>query len=219
MRIDSREHHAAIQHSATQQGATHSSSIPSPEKPVSNPDLPHVRVRVRGLGDGEHPIDFTTDAGALDYEPFANQARIHGTLVRTGEQFHLKATASAEGAFECTRCSDPFSRVIDAPLDLEFVPPRLVRDPSDPNVHEYDSGLSPYIDITEDVRDGLALAIPMIHLCRPDCKGLCPVCGKDLNLGPCGHLEPAEEDAKFPALKSLRERLRAEEGTAGAGKP
>ncbi|MDP4200663.1 MAG: DUF177 domain-containing protein [Bacteroidota bacterium] len=155
------------------------------------------------------------DAAVLDYAPFEDTVRIHGSLVRAGEQIHLKATASAEGSFECTRCTEPFRRIIDAPIALEFVPPRLERDPNDPNVHVYDAAINAYLDITEDVRDALALAIPMKHLCRPDCKGLCPVCGKDLNKGPCGHLEQSEEEIKFPALKSLGERLRAEEGNAG----
>ena len=43
------------------------------------------------------------------------------------------------------------------------------------------------VDITDDVRQEIMLAYPMIPVCRPDCKGLCSVCGQNLNAGPCQH--------------------------------
>ena len=45
------------------------------------------------------------------------------------------------------------------------------------------------VDITEDVRQEIILAYPMVPLCRPDCKGLCAVCGQNLNERLCGHVE------------------------------
>ena len=43
------------------------------------------------------------------------------------------------------------------------------------------------VDITEDIRQEIILAYPMIPLCRPECKGLCRVCGQDLNVAVCSH--------------------------------
>ena len=43
------------------------------------------------------------------------------------------------------------------------------------------------VDITEDVRQEIILAYPMIPLCRPGCKGLCATCGQDLNVESCNH--------------------------------
>lgn len=42
------------------------------------------------------------------------------------------------------------------------------------------------VDISDDVRQEILLAYPMIPVCRDDCKGLCPSCGQNLNQGPCG---------------------------------
>jgi uncharacterized protein len=42
------------------------------------------------------------------------------------------------------------------------------------------------VDISEDIRQELILGYPIKWLCRPDCKGLCSKCGRNLNLGPCG---------------------------------
>jgi len=55
-------------------------------------------------------------------------------------------------------------------------------------------------------RDALALALPDQILCRPDCAGLCPVCGKDLNAEPHEHAEE-RSDPRWDALAELRERL------------
>lgn len=43
------------------------------------------------------------------------------------------------------------------------------------------------VDITEDVRQEIILAYPMVSLCRPECKGLCAACGQNLNAGSCSH--------------------------------
>jgi uncharacterized protein len=55
-------------------------------------------------------------------------------------------------------------------------------------------------------RDAVALGIPEQILCRPDCAGLCPVCGRDLNLEPHEHGD-REPDPRWAALEDLRDRL------------
>ncbi|MGQ9512551.1 YceD family protein [Thermodesulfitimonas sp.] len=58
------------------------------------------------------------------------------------------------------------------------------------------------LDFTDQVIESLLLALPMKPLCREDCRGLCPRCGKDLNEGPCGC--PADEgDPRLVVLKKL----------------
>lgn len=55
-------------------------------------------------------------------------------------------------------------------------------------------------------RDAIALEIPEQILCRPDCAGLCPVCGKNLNVEPHEHVE-REPDPRWAALAELRDEL------------
>ena len=62
------------------------------------------------------------------------------------------------------------------------------------------------LDLSAWTRDAVALALPEKILCRPDCAGLCPVCGADLNLEPHVH-EDAAVDPRWAALAELRERL------------
>src|SRR5215467_7062484 len=62
------------------------------------------------------------------------------------------------------------------------------------------------LDVGAWVRDAIALALPEQILCMPDCAGLCPVCGKDLNVEPHEHAD-LELDPRWAALEELRESL------------
>lgn len=70
----------------------------------------------------------------------------------------------------CSRCLEEFDQVI-APEAL----------------FTYSVESTDVVDITDDVRQEILLAFPMIPVCRPDCKGLCSVCGQNLNAGACPH--------------------------------
>ncbi len=70
---------------------------------------------------------------------------------------------------------------------------------------------SPYLedeklDLSAWARDAIALSLPDKILCRPDCAGLCPVCGRDLNREPHEHEEEGV-DPRWAGLAELRERL------------
>jgi len=62
------------------------------------------------------------------------------------------------------------------------------------------------LDLAAWSRDALALEMPDKILCRPDCAGLCPVCGKDLNDEPHTH-EDVSIDSRWSSLEQLREHL------------
>ena len=81
----------------------------------------------------------------------------------------------------------------------------------DPDAPPADALRSDYV--TDDelqvgvwARDAIALALPEQILCRDDCAGLCPVCGKDLNAEPHEHLD-RELDPRWAALEGLRDQL------------
>lgn len=77
-------------------------------------------------------------------------------------------------------------------------------DPADDLRSDYVSNDT--LDVAAWVRDVIALALPEQILCKPDCAGLCPVCGKDLNAEPHEHVD-LELDPRWAALEELRESL------------
>jgi len=60
-----------------------------------------------------------------------------------------------------------------------------------------------FVDLTENLREDIILGLPQRALCRQACKGLCPVCGKDLNEGVC-RCKPSRGDARWHALDQIK---------------
>jgi len=60
-----------------------------------------------------------------------------------------------------------------------------------------------FVDLTPQMREDIILELPQRVLCQSDCKGLCPVCGKDLNEGACG-CKVSREDLRWQALNRLK---------------
>jgi uncharacterized protein len=121
------------------------------------------------------------------------------TKASTGTVFELHFSGRMHGP--CYRCLD------DAVLEI----PIAAREHQATNPEGSDELRTPYLrddnlDLAAWSRDAVALALPEKILCRPDCAGLCPVCGKNLNDEPHTH-EDEPRDSRWAPLESLRERL------------
>ena len=140
------------------------------------------------------------ELGGQHYLPVPQKVPAELTITRasTGTVFELSFHVRLHGP--CYRCLE------DAVLDL----PISTRE-YQATVPESDEMRTPYLeednlDLSSWARDALALALPDKILCRPDCAGLCPVCGKDLNDEPHEHDEP-KADTRWSALAELKDRL------------
>ncbi|HZO07069.1 MAG TPA: DUF177 domain-containing protein [Solirubrobacterales bacterium] len=130
-------------------------------------------------------------------KPETVQARLDASRPSGGFAFRLRFPVHLEGP--CMRCLEP------AALDLE-VEAREV-DQSDTEDEEL---RSPYVqddelEIGRWAHDATMLALPSRLLCRPDCKGLCPVCGESLNdADPADHEHDSGKDPRWAALDKLK---------------
>jgi len=121
------------------------------------------------------------------------------TKASTGTVFDLRFSARLHGP--CFRCLD--DAVLDLPIDA--------REYQATSPGEAEELRTPYVvenrlDLAAWSRDAVALALPDKILCRPECAGLCPVCGKNLNEEPHTH-EEEQADSRWAALEQLRDRL------------
>jgi uncharacterized protein len=113
-------------------------------------------------------------------------------------------TVSAPWVGECRRCLQPVEGVLRVEL-REIYEPR----PAGPAGTEAELEEETYpltgdtLDLRPLARDAVLLNLPQAPLCRPDCAGLCPTCGVDLNAGPCG-CPPVATDVRWAALDVLR---------------
>ena len=129
-----------------------------------------------GLAEG----DYATPSGGLRYDLFVQ---------RLGDE--LLARGRAEQDFErvCARCAEPFLERLSEP---EFATAVALE------------GADPFVDLTEPLRESILLHFPEHPVCRPDCRGLCPKCGANLNDGPCSCGGSGAPDARWGGLDQLK---------------
>ncbi len=139
--------------------------------------------------------------GGQRYLPVPAEVPAELTISRasTGTVFELSFRTRLHGP--CQRC------LADAVVDRAI----SAREYQATSPGGSDELLSPYVDedrldLESWARDAIVLALPVQILCRPDCAGLCPVCGKDLNVEPHEHDEE-QLDPRWSALEELKDRL------------
>jgi uncharacterized protein len=113
----------------------------------------------------------------------------------------VSADVSAPWTGECRRCLTPVSGEIRAHV-RELYRPRDRGDDDDEETYPLSGEM---LDLAPLVRDALILELPLAPLCSEQCRGICPTCGADLNLGGCGCAAEAA-DPRWGALDALRER-------------
>jgi uncharacterized protein len=141
------------------------------------------------------PLEF----GGQRYVPVPEKvpAAFEVTRANTGTVFRLAFTARLHGP--CYRCLG--DAVLEVPIRAREY---QAESPEDEQM------TTPYIegfnlDVSAWARDAVVLALPDKILCRPDCAGLCGVCGKNLNEQPHTH-EEEHGDPRWAALEALREQ-------------
>jgi DUF177 domain-containing protein len=140
------------------------------------------------------------ELGGQRYLPVPQKvpAELAITRASTGTVFELRYRVHLHGP--CYRCLE------DAALEL----PISARE-YEATSPESDEMRTPYLeddrlDLSAWARDALALELPDKILCKPECAGLCSVCGKDLNAEPHEHSE-TEPDSRWSALAELKNKL------------
>ena len=135
--------------------------------------------------------------------------QVRGWLTKVTEQVYFQGTLQGTLAAQCSRCVDTIQSDFTAQMRVVYLPPstRLqiegeegVDAEDELDLYMHDGVL---LDLRPPVHDNVLLAFPVQPLCRPDCAGLCQVCGGNRNEVPCTCQE-AEGDPRFALLKQLQ---------------
>ena len=117
-----------------------------------------------------------------------------GVLELTGE-----LTTTLHGV--CDRCAGEFTRAMQIPVHAVLVSEEELEQTEDEWVFGIHDGCA---DLTDIITTAFVLNMDSQLLCRPDCKGVCFRCGKNLNEGPCGCKK--EPDSRFAVLQQLLDK-------------
>lgn len=131
---------------------------------------------------------------------FLSPVRLTGTLRAIGQgAIRFEGQADALAAMDCSRCTKSTQVSLHCDISQRFIAERLEEqaDMEDAEVFEND-----LIDLNDLLYSEISMAVPMKVLCKENCLGLCPVCGKDLNEGPC-QCQQEDTDPRWDALKNL----------------
>ncbi len=171
-----------------------------------------MQFKVKDIGAEGVDVDLPVTAAWMsaqcpdvDARPGAGGLAFQGRLDRSGQDYLLRGQLRGSLSTTCSRCLEPAELPLDVPVSVVYVD----KDdgPSDdddedtldaPDVLTFEDGV---IDLAPELRDEILLALPVSVLCRPDCAGLCPVCGGNRNVKPCDCVE--REGAKVSKLAAL----------------
>ena len=134
--------------------------------------------------------------------PVADDLTVHDlrgavTLTRTPQGLYAQGHLRGAVDHECTRCLTDYLQPVSIRLSELYHYPAETAPAGEPTISD-----DVHLDLTPVLREDFLLSIPISAICRPDCKGLCPHCGKNWNEGPCD-CEDDHTDPRWVGLADL----------------
>ncbi|MGC2197941.1 MAG: DUF177 domain-containing protein [Terriglobales bacterium] len=171
-----------------------------------------------------HPIDYQEEfpPDAIDLGEDVRQLTLLKTSGRAQlvEEHHgkrnvikdirLNGELATRLELPCARCIEPVVEDVTRKFDLLYRPLGTDAGHEELSVTVAEAEVGYYqgegLLLEDALREQVLLAIPLKVVCREDCKGLCPSCGKNRNTDPCSCVQPFA-DPRWSALKEIREKL------------
>jgi uncharacterized protein len=154
------------------------------------------------------PEAFGATAADADFK-VASPVKLAFEIYKDKSTFRLVGRTETTLEVPCSRCLEPMMLPVDAAFDLRYQPHTTNTGEGEREIEEDDLTTAFYqhdeIDLEQLMREQFYLALPMKPLCSEDCKGLCAICGTNLNKGTCD-CKREFEDPRFDALRQLRSK-------------
>jgi uncharacterized protein len=152
--------------------------------------------------------DISEDISGIDDElEIKSPLTGHVKMIRSPDSILVTGSLQTVVELSCRRCLESFAVPVEVEIEEEFYPSVDIQTGAQLPVTQAEEEATiideqHVLDLTEVVRQALFLAIPMHPLCAPDCAGLCPQCGQNLNEAICDCV-PEEVDHRLEVLKQL----------------
>jgi len=162
-----------------------------------------MKIFIKDFDDGIHEVAGVLEPGQIELHEqdfYPAKLSVNAIVDRLENIFRIKMHIQTKARYVCDRCLTEFDRDVDEWYEqiYQIGPGTLDED----DEVEFLPENSIEIDISKAIRDSFILARPMQLLCKESCKGLCPICGIDLNHRSC-NCAADQIDPKFEKLKSL----------------
>jgi uncharacterized protein len=128
-------------------------------------------------------------------------------LNHTLGEIRIRGHLTVRMGMECDRCLEAAQLPVDSDFDLYYRPSDTGPDEEELEIDAGEAELAFYdgegLELEEILREYVLLALPMQRICREDCKGICPVCGKNRNQIACECVIKSADD-RWAALRNLK---------------
>ena len=170
-----------------------------------------MKVDLLSLTDEPQAFSFSIDKDDIDLDTegikVAGDVEMVGEVSRNAAKTDVRGSVKVPLEIDCTRCLTPIRRELDVVFEIDFVGREFLPETKETHLESNDLDTdvleSDQIDLKEIAREQILLNLPETTLCRDECKGICPSCGKDLNEGECRCGED-DIDPRWAALKNLK---------------
>jgi uncharacterized protein len=164
-------------------------------------------IRVSELEEHGLRIDEVDALGSVFADPSWQLESVALEVEADGAEAFVRGRLGATVPLTCGRCAEAFTGRVVADVDVRLLPRPAASDSvelgaDDLDVDFYDND---ELDLSRVVENETTLALPMKPLCRPDCRGLCAVCGANRNVMTCT-CAPPPPDPRLAALRDLAVR-------------
>ena len=119
----------------------------------------------------------------------------------------LKGTMELDLEIPCDRCLQPVRTTIHVPMECELASPEVTEQSEDADEQSFMVGYE--FDVAAFIESEISFNMPTKVLCKPECKGICKVCGKNLNEGDCG-CDQFVPDLRMAAIKDIYDSFNKE---------
>jgi uncharacterized protein len=158
-------------------------------------------------------IDFAEEASLTSDLAVQGQAELlqeHRGPKEVVSDIRVRAHWQGDVEVPCARCLDPVRHSLGSDFDLLFRPLGADAGPTERALGAHDTEIGYYqgegLSLEDVLREQVLLSLPARTLCRTDCKGLCPRCGRNRNTEACA-CEDSPSDPRWSALSDLRSQL------------
>lgn len=142
-------------------------------------------IKITNFGVGIHEFRFEKSVQELQLEkPFVDNLVLDCKLDKSQHQIVINCNLTFSTSLNCDRCGSKFNEEFNSDFTLLYLFEQNELDEDETNVH-YLAAKEDKIDLKKDVLDYAKISVPMKKLCSEDCKGLCSMCGTDLNQNEC----------------------------------
>jgi len=175
-----------------------------------------MKFRLEDIPEGGLEANFSEAEDWLDERLRADEKRlfriigsirVYLRLSKSGRMIHVKSRLEARVELPCARCVEPFSLGLNSEFGVVLKPrPNFpLEEERELNREDLESAFyeGEEINLTSFVQDQVLLTLPQKAVCREECRGLCPRCGKNLNREVC-QCPTAIMDPRFQVLKNLK---------------